>query len=584
MEGEPFLHWSADILELPESDSGHRYVLVMTDLFSKWIETFPLKRQTAEDVARCVVQVICRYGVMKSLLTDQGRNFECALTKGVCQLFGVKKLRTTIYHPCCNGQVERVNRSLLELLTHYVGENQRDWDQWLSVVTSAYNSGCHSTTGFAPWELVYGKPMRTALEAEFDVENIKNQSHRQFLTKLKDQLKDTQQEALEQIQRQQSLRTETRPATFQPGDSVWCRNFTAGKGVLSKLKPKFEGPYIVVEARPPDYVVKKGRKRRLIHGCHLKKGVQLTADRDVAVEEDEADDDAGGNNLTTEAERRPGAVTAGRQLPEAAADELLTEEAAGGQLPGQLPEAAADELLTEEAAGGQLPGQLPEAAADELLTEEAAGGQLPEQLPGAASDELPTQVAAGGQLLGQLPGAAADGQLSEATADGRLSEATTGGRLTEATTGGRLTEATTGGRLTEATAGGRLTEAAAGRQLVADRGRPPEARLGPGRAAGAELVADLGRPAAAWSGPGSGRSTAVDAGRSAEADAGRAAEADAGRPVVERTEDNRATTQAEALESSGSRRAGDRAEGGPARSGRSGRPVRLPAKFRDYVM
>ena len=419
--------------------------------------------------------------------------------------------------------------------------------------------------------------MRTALEAEFDVENIKNQSHRQFLTKLKDQLKDTQQEALEQIQRQQSLRTETRPATFQPGDSVWCRNFTAGKGVLSKLKPKFEGPYIVVEARPPDYVV-KGRKRRLIHGCHLKKGVQLTADRDVAVEEDEADDDAGGNSLTTEAERRPGAVTAGRQLPEAAADELLTEEAAGGQLPEQLPEAASDELLTQVAAGGQLPEQLPGAASDG----QHVGGDGRRTAVGG--DDWWT--ADGGDDWWTADGGddwwTADGGDDWWTADGGDDWWTADGGPT---TGGRLTEATTGGRLSEATAGGRLTEAAAGRQLVADRGRPPEARLGPGprrwsRAGGGSRASrpPPGRDRA----PGGRRRW--DAGRSAEAGAGRAAEADAGRPVVERTEDNRATTQAEALESSGSRRAGDRAEGGPARSGRYGRPVRLPAKFRDYVM
>ena len=261
VEGEPFLHWSADILELPESDSGKRYVLVVTDLFSKWIETFPLVRQTAEEVAVCLVQVMCRFGIMKSLLTDQGRNFECTLIRGLCQMLGVKKLRTTIYHPCCNGQVERVNRSLLELLTHYVSENQRDWDRWLSVITSAYNSSRHSVTGFSPCELVYGKPMRTVLEDQFSAESMKNQSHRQFLTKLRTRLKDAHQQALEQIQQQQSLRTETRPATFQPGDTVWCRNFTAGKGVHAKLKPKFEGPYIVMEARPPDYVLKKGRKR-----------------------------------------------------------------------------------------------------------------------------------------------------------------------------------------------------------------------------------------------------------------------------------------------------------------------------------
>ena len=288
MEGKPFLQWSADILELPEDEEGHKYVLVMTDQFNKWVEAFPLKRQTAEEVARCVVEVICRFGIMKSLLTDQGGNFESALIKGVCQLMGVKKLRTSIYHPRSNGQVERVNRSLLELLTHYVAENQRDWHLWLPVVTSAYNSGRHSSTGYAPCELVYGRQMRSRIEDEFEVGSLKKQTHRHFLAKLKKHLQGVHQQALELIQRQQRLRTsDSQPATFHAGETVWCRNFTAGKGVQGKLKPTFEGPYVVVEARPPDYVVKKGRRKRLIHGYHLKRqGEARVQDQPIEVTED----------------------------------------------------------------------------------------------------------------------------------------------------------------------------------------------------------------------------------------------------------------------------------------------------------
>ncbi|XP_043202607.1 uncharacterized protein LOC122370775 [Amphibalanus amphitrite] len=243
----------------------------------------------------------------------------------------------------------------MELLTHYVAENRRDWDLWLPVVASAYNSGCHSATGFSPGELVYGRPMRTVLEDEFDVENIKNQSHRQFLGELKKRLKHTHQKALELIRQKQSLRTDTRPATFQPGDAVWCRNFTAGKGVHGKLRPKFEGPYTVVEARPPDYVIRKGRKRRLIHGCHLKKGDSTAGEREMTVLEIEErhgtgrDDYAEANGpevVSGETELAATTVTGGRE--EGVAEDVQLD---GLNIDDQIPKSAVQPSRETDDAG-----------------------------------------------------------------------------------------------------------------------------------------------------------------------------------------------------------------------------------------
>ena len=154
MEGKPLEQWAADVLELPRTEDGYRYVLVVTDMFSKLVELFALKTQTAEAVADCLLEVVGRYGIMKFFLTDQGRNFESSLVKELCGRLKIKKLRTTVYRPCCNGVTERFNRTLCEMLSHFTADE--NWPTLLPLMASAYNTSVHTVTGFTPFELVHG--------------------------------------------------------------------------------------------------------------------------------------------------------------------------------------------------------------------------------------------------------------------------------------------------------------------------------------------------------------------------------------------------------------------------------------------
>ena len=91
---------------------------MVSDYFTKWVEAYALPDQTAQTVADVLVRdFICRFGAPTYLHSDQGKNFESHLLKEVCQLLGIKKTRTTAYHPQCDGQVERFNRTLLQMLT-----------------------------------------------------------------------------------------------------------------------------------------------------------------------------------------------------------------------------------------------------------------------------------------------------------------------------------------------------------------------------------------------------------------------------------------------------------------------------------
>ena len=99
---------SFDIATLPWASGGYRYVLVMTDLFAKFIEAVPMKNQEASSILGTLEQGwFLRHGYPLALLSDQGRNVDGSLINGLCHRLGISKLRSSPYHPQGDGQAER---------------------------------------------------------------------------------------------------------------------------------------------------------------------------------------------------------------------------------------------------------------------------------------------------------------------------------------------------------------------------------------------------------------------------------------------------------------------------------------------
>ena len=78
----------------------------------------------------------------------------------LCSLLGMKKARTTPYHPHCDGLVERLNRTLLDLLAKHVDENQKNWDEWIATVLMVYRSAKQSSAQETPFKLMFGRDGR----------------------------------------------------------------------------------------------------------------------------------------------------------------------------------------------------------------------------------------------------------------------------------------------------------------------------------------------------------------------------------------------------------------------------------------
>ena len=116
--GYPFERIALDIMGTPPTtESDQKYILVVGDYFMKWAEAFPLPNQEAKTVEEKLVNgVISSFGAPERIHTEQGRNFEAQLFKEMCNLFSIEKMRTTPYHPQSDGMVERMNRTIQDML------------------------------------------------------------------------------------------------------------------------------------------------------------------------------------------------------------------------------------------------------------------------------------------------------------------------------------------------------------------------------------------------------------------------------------------------------------------------------------
>ena len=163
---QPFQIVGVDIMELPVTTRGNKYVVVFQDLFTKWPIVYPTSNQKAETIARLLVeQIVPFFGVPEALLSDRGTNLLSHLMKDICRLLGIKKLNTTAHHPECDGAVERFNRTLKAMLRKQAARHGAQWDQYIHGVVWAYRNTPHSSTKEKPSYLLFGMDCRSPTQA-----------------------------------------------------------------------------------------------------------------------------------------------------------------------------------------------------------------------------------------------------------------------------------------------------------------------------------------------------------------------------------------------------------------------------------
>lgn len=114
-------HLVTDFLgPFPETHRENKHILVVAAVFTKWVYNFAVLVQSAKTTARFVLnKVICRYGCLYDLLSDQGRNYDGLMFTELCKMLEIGKLRISIAYPKCSGQADRVNKTLLNMIKSY---------------------------------------------------------------------------------------------------------------------------------------------------------------------------------------------------------------------------------------------------------------------------------------------------------------------------------------------------------------------------------------------------------------------------------------------------------------------------------
>lgn len=306
-----------DILgELPETERGNKYILVVSDYFTKWVEAYALPNQTAMTIADVFVsQFITRFGAPRYIHSDMGQNFESKLFHEMCKLLGIKKSHTSSYHPQSDGLVERFNRSLLQTLRIVVGDHEEEWDEYIPYVTAAYRHTRHESTGFTPFFLMYGRNVNLPIDLQVGSPPKETpECTNEYVLWLQETIQEAHQLArkhTKQAAERQKNYYDSRfhPYHFQVGQFVWRYYPLLARRKLTK---GWTGPYKIHATPNPHHCLiqsKPGGKIIKVHCDQLKvyRGIQPRGWGKIVEGSEESE---------TEEENREGSETQENKPPE----------------------------------------------------------------------------------------------------------------------------------------------------------------------------------------------------------------------------------------------------------------------------
>ena len=236
-----------------------KYILVVTDIFTKWVEAFALKDTTANTLATVLLnEVICRYGAPCTLHNDQGANLCSSVIRCLCALLGISNTRTcwsSAYHPQGNGQVEPFNQTLEAIIAKTVIDNQHYWDRQLPKALFAYRTAIHETTHFSPFHLMLGCPPKLPVDLMLAcTQPTELRPYPQFIQDSHKQLTSSYAIAKQLLQAQHMWQKRMHDSNgsseqFQVGDRSRVLLYTPGvsQGHTRKFASFWKGPYTVID-------------------------------------------------------------------------------------------------------------------------------------------------------------------------------------------------------------------------------------------------------------------------------------------------------------------------------------------------
>ena len=253
--GVPFERVAADVMgPLVETQKHNRYVLVVTDYFTRWVEAYPIPDQTAETIAKVLAsEWVTRFGCMSELHSDNGTNFVSEVMASLCKLLGVERSTTIVRRPQSDGVCERFNHTIQAMLSTALTDHVFDWDEVIPFLLMAYRASRHESTGFSPNKMLFGTEIRLPLDA-YAPESPDNQEFNapEYVDHVREMLRNSHDIARGHLEKaveyqQRSYLNRLRPHAYQLKEPIWYWNPVFKKGQSPKLLSFWTGPFYIVE-------------------------------------------------------------------------------------------------------------------------------------------------------------------------------------------------------------------------------------------------------------------------------------------------------------------------------------------------
>ncbi|KAJ0548437.1 putative nucleotidyltransferase, Ribonuclease H [Helianthus annuus] len=251
----PFQQWGIDMVgPFPEAPGAVKFIIVAVDYFTKWVEAKALASTMSNVVKRFIwKQIICRFGLPLRIITDNGTNFAADDLERWFKELHIEHTFSSVAHPQWNGQVEAVNKSIVDGIKARLGEKRRGWVDELPSILWAHRTMPKTSNGETPFSLVYGS--EAVIPAEIGLPSprmlsmnlIDNEEERRIDLDLLEERREmaTINEAKYKTKLEKYYNSKVRVYTFNPGDYVLRDNEASNAEKPGKLAPKWEGPYII---------------------------------------------------------------------------------------------------------------------------------------------------------------------------------------------------------------------------------------------------------------------------------------------------------------------------------------------------
>jgi len=242
------------ITKLPTTADGCDAIMAVVERLSKMVHLIPTRTTaTAPEIAELYFNYVTKlHGLQKSIISDRDSKFTSRFWEELTKLWDTRLGRSTAYHPQTDGQTERTNRVLQEVLRAYVSERHHDWDKRLAAAEFAINNAPSASTGESPFYLNYGfHPLTPATLDMPRPDRLRSQAAADFISKMNQDLAAAKA-SLERAQERQAryANTKRREESFEEGDQVLLSTDNLklrSDGPATKFNPRWCGPFKILE-------------------------------------------------------------------------------------------------------------------------------------------------------------------------------------------------------------------------------------------------------------------------------------------------------------------------------------------------